>query len=270
MNVASLGSLLTAELPHIRSLIPSGLPGLSSLSGLFGSASSTASTASHTAASAAESTGLLALERTKIANRWLWPVVLLGALLIGGLIWYFNRGRQPVNEAANQATAAVSDATKSAVAALGEFFKRKLPNGVELSIPRLGIENKLVTFIEDPSKPVDTTTWFDFDRLLFDTGSATLQPSSSEQLQNVAAILKAYPNVHVKIGGYTDNTGDAAANLQLSSNRASNVMAELVRLGVEPSRLEAQGYGVDHPVADNSTEEGRARNRRISLRVTQK
>jgi OOP family OmpA-OmpF porin len=86
---------------------------------------------------------------------------------------------------------------------LGEFIKRKLPNGTELNIPRLGIENKLIDFIEDPSKPVDKTTWFDFDRLTFDTGASTLQPSSAEQLHNIAAILKAYP----KIGGYTDNTG---------------------------------------------------------------
>jgi K(+)-stimulated pyrophosphate-energized sodium pump len=72
------------------------------------------------------------------------------------------------------------------------------------------------------------------------------------------------------LGGYTDNTGDAAANLHLSDQRAKNVMAELVKLGVDPSRLEAQGYGDEHPVADNNTEEGRQLNRRISLRVTAK
>lgn len=125
-------------------------------------------------------------------------------------------------------------------------------------------------FITDSSRPVDETTWFNFDRLLFDTGSATLQPSSQEQLNNIAAILKAYPNVHVKIGGYTDNVGDAASNLQLSQARAQNVMNAIVAAGIDPSRLEAQGYGEDHPVGDNSTPEGRAQNRRIALRVTAK
>ncbi len=86
----------------------------------------------------------------------------------------------------------------------------------------------------------------------------------------MAAILKAYPKVKIKLGGYTDNTGDAAANLQLSDQRAKNVMAELEKLGVDPSRLEAEGYGDEHPVADNNTEEGRQLNRRISLRVTAK
>jgi OmpA-OmpF porin, OOP family len=125
-------------------------------------------------------------------------------------------------------------------------------------------------FLEDPSKPVDQTTWFDFDRLTFDTGKSTLQASSAEQLQNISAILKAYPKLRVKIGGYTDNTGTTQTNLKLSQDRAANVMGEFVKRGIDPSRLEAQGYGEDHPVADNETEAGRAKNRRISLRVIEK
>ena len=66
------------------------------------------------------------------------------------------------------------------------------------------------------------------------------------------------------------NTGDAAANLQLSQQRAENVMGELTRLGVDPSRMSAKGYGEENPIADNSTAEGRQKNRRISLRVTEK
>jgi K(+)-stimulated pyrophosphate-energized sodium pump len=117
---------------------------------------------------------------------------------------------------------------------------------------------------------VSDDTWFDFDRLLFDTGAATLQPASQEQLSNIAAILKAYPKAKVVIGGYTDNTGDAAANVKLSQQRADNVMAELAKLGVDPSRMSAKGYGEEHPVADNATEEGRQKNRRISLHITEK
>ena len=76
--------------------------------------------------------------------------------------------------------------------------------------------------------------------------------------------------MQVRIGGYTDNTGDPAANLQLSQQRADNVMGEISRLGVDPSRMSAKGYGEENPIADNSTEEGRQKNRRISLRVTGK
>ena len=154
-------------------------------------------------------------------------------------------------------------------AALGEFFKRKLPDGTELNIPKLGVENKLIDFIESTSA-VDKETWFDFDRLLFDTGKATLQPDSQAQLKDVAAILKAYPKVHVRLGGYTDNVGDKAANVKLSQERAANVEREIVKLGIDAMRLDAKGYGEEHPVASNDTEEGRAKNRRISMRVTEK
>ena len=133
-----------------------------------------------------------------------------------------------------------------------------------------GIEKKLIAFIEDPNKPADKTTWFSFDRLEFETGSATLKPSSAEQLKNVAEILKAYPVVTLKIGGYTDNVGNPASNLKLSQQRAESTIRELVSLGVEAGRQEAEGYGEQHPVGDNTTAEGRQMNRRIDLRVTNK
>jgi len=165
---------------------------------------------------------------------------------------------------------AVSDAAKATMDKLGKFLAVKLPNGVELNVPEFGVERKLIAFIEDKSKPVDKATWFSFDRLDFETGSATLKPSSAEQLKNIAEIMKAYPKVNMKIGGYTDNVGNADANLKLSQKRAENTMQEIVKLGVDAKRLEAEGYGEKHPVADNSTEEGRAKNRRIDLRVTSK
>ena len=165
---------------------------------------------------------------------------------------------------------AVDAATKAIMDKLGKFMATKLPNGVELNLPEFGVEKKLIAFIEDKNKPVDKTTWFSFDRLDFETGSAALKPTSAEQLKNIAEIMKAYPKVALKIGGYTDNTGKADANLKLSQKRAESTMQELVKLGVDTKRLEAQGYGEKYPVADNSTEEGRAKNRRIDLRVTSK
>jgi len=131
------------------------------------------------------------------------------------------------------------------------------------------VETSLLDFIKSDKK-TDKETWFDFDRLLFETASAKLEPQSEEQLENVAEILKAYPAVSIKLGGYTDNTGDAAANLKLSSERAQSVKKELSDLGIANSRLESEGYGEEHPVASNDTEEGRAQNRRISIRVTKK
>ncbi len=125
-------------------------------------------------------------------------------------------------------------------------------------------------FIENKDAVVNKTTWFDFDRLTFETGKSTLKPESSEQLTNIAEILKAFPNVNIKLGGYTDNTGDANTNLKLSGERASSVKAELTKLGIADTRLDSEGYGQNNPVTTNDTEAGRAANRRISIRVTKK
>ena len=153
---------------------------------------------------------------------------------------------------------------------LGAKLDKALSSGVTLNIPENGIENNLLKFIEDKSKAVDKTTWFDFDRLTFETGKSTLKPESAEQLKNIAEILKAFPSVNIKLGGYTDNTGDANANLKLSGDRASTVKSELIKLGIPDARLESEGYGQENPIATNDTEEGRSANRRISVRVTKK
>jgi outer membrane protein OmpA-like peptidoglycan-associated protein len=172
--------------------------------------------------------------------------------------------------AAGGAAATPGNAASTVWAALGDFSRVKLPDGTELNIPSRGVEARLIKYLQDTSAPVGEITGFDFDRLLFDTNQATLQPTSYEQLNNVAAILKAYPTAKIRLGGYTDNTGDADANRRLSAARADNVMAELTRRGIDSGRLSATGYGQEHPVADNSTEDGRQKNRRISIRVAEK
>ena len=153
---------------------------------------------------------------------------------------------------------------------LGAKMDKALSSGVTLNIPENGIENNLLKFIEDKDAVINKTTWFDFDRLTFETGKSTLKPESEEQLKNIAEILKAYPNVAVKLGGYTDNVGKANDNLQLSGERALMVKAELIKLGITDARLESEGYGQENPISTNDTEEGRAANRRISIRVTKK
>ena len=130
------------------------------------------------------------------------------------------------------------------------------------------LEDRLVAYLK-VSQISAATEWFEFDRLMFDTDTARLQPSSQEQLKNVAEILKAYPKIKVKIGGYTDNTGNQAANQKLSQERAESVMNELVAMGISADRVRAEGYGSENPVADNSTDEGRQKNSRVALRVTE-
>jgi outer membrane protein OmpA-like peptidoglycan-associated protein len=211
--------------------------------------------------------------------KWLLPI-LLGAAV---LYWLSTKGCgkkvedaattaiEAVDSTAIKAAEAASAVTDSLDAAMDKLFSYKLSSGFELvGAAKDGIESQLVGFIEDGSKVVDKTTWFNFDRLLFDTGKATLQAGSKEQLVNIAEILKAFPKVKLNIGGYTDNTGDPKANQKLSTDRAFNVMNELIVLGIDKTRLKAEGYGDKFPVADNATEEGRQQNRRIAVRVTEK
>jgi OOP family OmpA-OmpF porin len=266
LSASSLGSMLRTEAPQLQSYLPSGL--LSSTSSTLGSAASRAETVVRSGVATATP-----------RPRWLVPAAILGALLLAWLVIRSMSPRQPVqtaanvtNEVANTANNAMSSAANTATsawAALGDMMKVKLPDGQEISVPSLGVEKKLVTYLNSNPTNGDNQTWFEFDRLLFDTGQASLQPASQEQLGNIAAILKAYPQVKVKIGGYTDNTGDPSANQQLSQQRADTVMSQLVTLGVDPSRMSSQGYGQDNPVADNSTDEGRQKNRRIALEVVQ-
>lgn len=150
----------------------------------------------------------------------------------------------------------------------------KLTNGLRQVIGATSTESKLYQFLIDPTKEVDTESapqeWIGFDRIYFDTNKATLTNESLWQLSNVASILKRFPNAKIKLGGYTDNTGAAFRNLQLSKARAEAAREALVSLGVPADRLAAVGYGPLDNIASNDTEEGRAVNRRVSMQVTQK
>lgn len=175
------------------------------------------------------------------------------------------------NEVSTEVVATETSPNQTLNGTLGALTALTLPGNVSLNVPEMGIENKLVQFIQDASKPIDKTTWFDFDRLTFETGSDKLDASSNEQLDNIANVLKAFPTVKLKLGGYTDNVGNPEANKTLSANRAKNVLVDLVSRGIAADRLESEGYGQEHPICPaNDTEECKAQNRRISVRVTEK
>lgn len=101
----------------------------------------------------------------------------------------------------------------------------------------------------------------------FDTNSAQLAPNFYESLNKVATSLKQYPDSNVQIVGHTDSTGAASYNQQLSVNRANAVVVYLSAQGVEQSRMQAVGMGASQPVADNKTIEGRAKNRRVEIKI---
>ncbi|MCU0654544.1 MAG: OmpA family protein [Polyangiaceae bacterium] len=100
----------------------------------------------------------------------------------------------------------------------------------------------------------------------FDTAKATIRPISNALLDEVAGVLKEHVElVSLEVQGHTDNRGDATMNQQLSQDRAAAVVAALVKRGVDASRLTPVGYGADKPVADNKTDAGRQKNRRVQF-----
>jgi len=101
----------------------------------------------------------------------------------------------------------------------------------------------------------------------FDFNKAAVRADARPVLDEAASILAARPAVRVAVEGHTDGLGSDAYNQRLSERRARAVLEYLVHAGVARERLEAQGFGESHPVADNATEDGRARNRRVELRV---
>ena len=149
-------------------------------------------------------------------------------------------------------------------------ISKVLPSGLMLSFADNGIEDQLIEFIEDETKQAGNDNWFNFVDLNFKSGSNDIDEKSMKEVENIAAILKEYPNVKVKIGGYTDNTGTAEGNLKLSDERATNVKNALVNLGIGADRLTSEGFGQEHPVASNDTEEGKKQNRRIAVSVREK
>ena len=101
----------------------------------------------------------------------------------------------------------------------------------------------------------------------FDVASYSLKPEFRATLDKVADSLKRYPNSLIDVYGHTDSTGSDAYNQTLSENRARTVANYLQMQGVSPSRVRSQGYGETMPVADNATEEGRRKNRRVEIKI---
>ena len=103
--------------------------------------------------------------------------------------------------------------------------------------------------------------------VLFAVGETELLPSAEQNLDDVIELLESEPDKAIRIEGHTDSTDPAALNLRLSEERARAVRDALVELGIDASRLNAVGMGEDFPIATNTTEEGRARNRRVDVIV---
>lgn len=260
LGISGLASMLMGQKDSVKSALPAGIGSIlnvNSLGDFLGDAKQTASNAYN----AVE-------DEAKGGFSKLLPWLLLGAIVLGG-IYFWKSCQNKATETAVAIDSTASEVLDSAASVVGSI-KKTLSTGVNLDFLDSSIENEVITFIEDSSRPVDKETWFNFRNLTFETGSANIDATSMKEVDNIAEILKAFPHVNIKVGGYTDNTGAAATNKKLSGDRAANVVKALVEKGIDATRLESEGYGPEHPVASNDTEEGKAQNRRIAVRITKK
>jgi outer membrane protein OmpA-like peptidoglycan-associated protein len=170
----------------------------------------------------------------------------------------------------------------------GKVHKRG-SNNLVFSIPRedggtswaklVGSAGRYVLYIID-EKPLDPVLSFGAEELKkaldaegrvavyginFAVDKAVLELGAEDVIKEFVKLMQFYPELKIEIQGHTDNTGSAQHNLQLSNRRAGAVKQYMLLFGVDPARAISKGYGMTQPIADNGTEEGRAKNRRVEL-----
>jgi outer membrane protein OmpA-like peptidoglycan-associated protein len=253
MTINGLASLLQKDSVSIRSHLPA------ELTEMFWPDTARVATASPVVAQTVQK------ERS---SGWILPALAIAAATALGLAWLLNHAHRPTVPVTSIPVMPVPTGGASRLAPTAPKMTCTVPASVQL--PEGGVASRLLTFVQNPDTKLQETTWFDLDQMRFDTGSARIRPESQAELNNIAAILTNCPTVHMIVAGHTDNVGNADANLRLSRSRANGVVNLLVNQGISPDRLTAEGYGEGNPVADNSTADGRAQNRRVAMRVTQK
>jgi outer membrane protein OmpA-like peptidoglycan-associated protein len=221
-------------------------------------------------------------EEEKKKNFYLWPL-LLALLVIGVLAWFFlkgcNKGETSNEKNTEKTESAIGvptfklDADSTAVYDYGDTITLNLPNNIAITVGNNSAEatlyNKILEAVEDgldTSEAGKAADWINLYDVQFTKG-LEYRKSAEEQIKNISMLLKAFPEVHLKIGGYTDATGSGEINKKISQQRAEKVAEELTRLGVGSQVSGSEGYGPEFPIASNNTAEGRAQNRRVSCRI---
>ena len=213
--------------------------------------------------------------------KWLLPLILLG--LAAWFLWN-NYNKKPADQTTmmTDSTAMMTDSSATTMndsAAVMPATKEVTDidlNGKMIKGYANGMEASMINFLKADSykNAADDAalkdTWYNFDNVNFKIGSATeLEAGSEGQIQNLSEILKAYPEAKIKVGGYTDMTGDAAKNKDLSQKRADFIKAELGKLGVAAQVVEAKGYGSEFAkVPATASNDERAVDRKMAVRFT--
>lgn len=299
LGFANMGDSLRGAAASVTGAAGAAVSGVSSSANkAAGAATGAISGAANATRGAAGSVANAAGDAASTGLGWIkWALPLL---LIGALAWYFLGKGNPVDAIGDAASATTemvgdaagtvadavgdavdatgnvvgnaADAVGDAASAAGDMISGAFSNVNETAKAALGsitfgansAGSQMMEFINGGFKGDGKVT---FRNLTFASGSDKIDGTSGVEVDNLAAILKAYPDVKINVAGYTDNQGNAASNQTLSENRAKSVKQRLMDAGIAPARVATAGYGDAEPVASNDTAEGRAQNRRIEVTI---
>lgn len=209
--------------------------------------------------------------------KWLLPLLLLA--LAAWFLW--KQCNQPASETTTvtDSTALVTDSANvmpmdSSAVTVTKTDEDIDLNGVALKGYRGGMEDSMISFLKSGgyTNAADDAAlkdnWYTFDKVNFKMGSSTeLEAGSQVQLDNLVAILKAYPDAKIKVGGYTDKVGDENTNVTLSTARANFIKSALEKAGVGAQVIGAEGYGSKFATVDPSASDAeRAVDRKMAVR----
>ncbi|SDQ07641.1 Outer membrane protein OmpA [Chryseobacterium soldanellicola] len=213
--------------------------------------------------------------------KWLLPLLLL--IAVGYFLWKQCEKKETTttttvadsSKVATDTATAVAPADTAGTAVTTSKVDENIDlNGTALKGYKGGLEDQMITFLKSDgyknaaNDDALKDKWYDFDHVNFKSGSGNqLEAGSEGQLQNLVAILKAYPDAKIKIGGYTDKTGNEAVNLKISKERANFIKDWLGKQGVGAQVLDAEGYGSQFAKVDAAASDAeRASDRKMSVR----
>ncbi len=150
-----------------------------------------------------------------------------------------------------------------------KYFQAGLNGSIKVMWQKGKDKPKLLdeSFLYSKFETLESGTKFQLDSVNFEEGSDQIMPIAYIQLDDLIEKLEQYPTTVIEIAGHTDDQGDYDYNIKLSYDRANMVAKYLISKGISEKRISAKGYGYTEPLSDNSSEEGRSKNRRVEARV---
>ena len=180
-----------------------------------------------------------------------------------------DAARAQAQAEANRADAIAAQARAAAATATAQAARAQAETAQQQAADAQARAQSLQAALADlQARPTDRGMVVTMGDLLFDTGSARLNPGGLRVVDHLVQFMQAYPQRRVSIEWFTDSVGNASSNQVLSERRADAVRLALIDRGIDAARLEARGYGEEYPVASNTNPAGRQMNRRVEIVIS--